>query len=99
MLAKLNSKLLFYYLADSDPELENEDQQKNIKFLITEIDQEKSSSESDDDEDIMRSEIGKRPPILYKNDIYNEKDWDTDLAGINFCLKIKKKHIFEKNLY
>ena len=76
--------MLFFNLAESDPELEKEDQQKNIKFLITEIDQEKSLSESDDDEDIMSSVIGKRSPIFYKNDIYNEEDWDTDLAGINF---------------
>ena len=54
------------------------------KFLITELDTNVSSSEynSEEDEDIDDLIIPKPAPVVYENNIFDEKDWDTDLEGI-----------------
>jgi len=58
------------------------------KFLLTELEGNVSSSEynSEEEDDVLNDELDlknalKAEPIHYENDIYNEKDWETDLEG------------------
>jgi len=58
------------------------------KFLLTELEGNVSSSEynSEEDDDELNEKLVTKnapqpEPVHYENDIYNEKDWETDLEG------------------
>jgi hypothetical protein len=65
-------------------ELNGDEESNNV--LLTELQNNAYSStddenEEDDDDDILFTPKKALKPVIYENDIYNEKDWDTDLEG------------------
>jgi len=71
--------------SDSDDSIAN---LKKDQFYLTELGEnqyDESSDEcefNDDDDDLVTPKKKPLAPILFENDIYNEKDYDTDLEGI-----------------
>jgi hypothetical protein len=69
---------------DSSDDSDDDYGVKKHNVLITELGENEYDSEGDELEDEDRLVITpkkKKNIVFYENDIYNEKDWDTDLEG------------------
>ncbi len=81
----------------------NGDEESN-NVLLTELgnnaysstDEDNEEDDDDDDDDILFTPKKALKPVIYENDIYNEKDWDTDLEGSSLKVMLYNiKQIFE----
>ena len=80
----LNWVFLFFKEANSSDD-SDDDYALKKNVLITELGENEFDSYDEDLEDEDRLVITpkkKKNIIFYEKDIYNEKDWDTDLEGI-----------------
>ena len=78
-------------IEEDDDGNESDDSISNLKkdqFYLTELGEnhyEESSDDcefnDDDDDDLVTPKKKLPAPIFYENDIYNEKEYDTDLEG------------------
>ncbi len=87
IIFKIPKKISFWSLkteADSSDDSDDDYGVKKHNVLITELGENEYDSEGDELEDEDRLVITpkkKKNIVFYENDIYNEKDWDTDLEG------------------